>query len=102
MLEQNEDTRACLSPELPYARTQFKEKLTFNSIPHNMTKTEKLQTLFRNTSACIFGNDCCEESSLDCGGMKLRCFGDEWMRTPVKVSRSGKSNTNHKILSLCD
>ena len=73
--------------KLPHARTEFTEKITFFGIPHEMTKTEKLHTKFRNTCGCMLGKDNCEESSLGCNGSKLHVFGDKWMRTPVKVSK---------------
>ena len=81
--------------EPPYARTEFEETILFSSAPDEMTKNEKLYTKFRRNAGCIFGNGKCEESSLDCDGLKLRCFGDEYMSTLVKVSRYGNSNKSH-------
>ena len=76
-----------VEPELPHARTEFTEKITFFGIPHEMTKTEKLQRNSEIRVGVMLGKDNCEESSLGCNGSKLHVFGDKWMRTPVKVSK---------------
>ena len=73
--------------EPPYARTEFEETIIFSDAPDEMTKNEKLYTKFRRNAGCICGNGKCEESSLDCEGLKLICFGDEYMSALVKVSR---------------
>ena len=69
-----EEPHSPVEPELSHARTEFTEKITFYGIPHDMTKTEKLHTKFRNTQGCILEKDNCEESSLDCNASKFQCI----------------------------